>query len=488
MRATRRPILWLFAGRVGGTVATMAIPMVLARVLDPSDFGIYRQLFLLFATLYAIGQAGMAECLYYFVPRERGDGGRFSANSLSALAVAGLVTSVLLVIAAHPVAALLGSPIDRFVPALAAFLFFMLTSAVLEIVLVSEQRHRTAAAAYFASDLLRAGFLLVPVLLLGGIGALLAGAVVFSALRLAVTVIVLARRYGRGLRPERRLLGRQLAYALPFAAAVVVDTLQGQLHLYVVSNRFAAATFAIYSVACFQVPLVDYLVTSVGNVLMVQLGRAGEPAAPIELWRQATSRLALALVPVVAWLVIAGRDVIALLFSARYASAGGLFILASTGILLATLPTDAALRAFAETRFLFAMNVAKLVLVAATLPLLLAWLGLAGAVASTLVAGVIAKAIAVARVRRRLGVSLRALVPGRAFGAIFVAAVAAAVVAVVAVRAAAPARVLVRLALSGSVFFVVYALLAAGLGILPGLRVQATRERNLVQCAASQES
>lgn len=486
MRATNRPILWLFAGRVGGTAATMAIPMVLARRLAPNEFGMYRQLFLLFATLYAIAQAGMAECLYYFVPRDRERTGRLAANSLLALALAGAITAAILIAAARPVAALLASPIEHFVPAIAAFLACMLASAVLEVLFVSEQRHRTAATAYFTSDLARAAFLLVPALMFGGLSALLAGAVAFAALRLAVTVIVLVRRYGRELRPDRIILTRQLAYALPFAAAIVIDTLQGQLHLYVVSNGFDAATFAMYSIACFQIPLVDYLVTSVGNVLMVRLGDGGDAAA-IDLWRQAVSRLSLVLVPLVAWLVVAGRDLIVLLFSARYASAGSLFVLASTATLLATLPTDAALRAYAETRFLLAINVGKLALVAVSLPILLGTFGLTGAVVSTLLAGVVAKAIAVARVRHRLAVPLRALLPGRALAAITIASAVAAASAVLAVDAAAPARVLIRLALSGSIFLLVYGVFA-GLGIVPGLHARTADERSLVPCVASPES
>ena len=486
MRATNRPILWLFAGRVGGTAATMAIPMVLARHLAPNEFGMYRQLFLLFATLYAIAQAGMAECLYYFVPRERERTGRLAANSLLALALAGAVTAVMMIATARPLAGLLASPLERFVPALAAFLACMLASSLLEVLFISEQRHRTAATAYFTSDLARAAFLLVPALALGGLSALLVGAVAFAALRLLVTVIVLVRRYGRELRPDRSIFARQLAYALPFAAAIVVDTLQGQLHLYVVSNGFDAATFAVYSIACFQIPLVDYLVTSVGNVLMVHLGD-GAGVAAIDLWRQAVSRLSLVLVPMVAWLLVAGRDLIVLLFSARYASAGGLFVLASTATLFATLPTDAALRAFAETRFLLWINIGKLALVAVSLPILLATLGLTGAVLSTLLAGGVAKVVAIARVRQRLAVPLRALLPGRALVAIAIASAAAAVGAVIAVDAFAPSRVLVRLALSGSIFLLVYGLLA-GLGIVPGLQARTAGPRSLVPCVASPES
>ena len=63
-RATRV----LAAGRVPGLVVAFAIPLVLARVFDQTEFGTYKQLFLIYATLFGLAQLGMAESLYYFVP------------------------------------------------------------------------------------------------------------------------------------------------------------------------------------------------------------------------------------------------------------------------------------------------------------------------------------------------------------------------------------------------------------------------------------
>ena len=59
----------LVGGRAVGFVAAFAIPVVLARVFTTSEFGTYKQLFLLFSTLFGIAQLGMAESLYYFLPR-----------------------------------------------------------------------------------------------------------------------------------------------------------------------------------------------------------------------------------------------------------------------------------------------------------------------------------------------------------------------------------------------------------------------------------
>ena len=61
--------LLLVAGRTAGFVAAFAIPVVLARTFDQAAFGTYKQLFLVFATLYAVLPFGMPASLYFFVPR-----------------------------------------------------------------------------------------------------------------------------------------------------------------------------------------------------------------------------------------------------------------------------------------------------------------------------------------------------------------------------------------------------------------------------------
>ena len=60
-------------GRVLGFLSTFFIPVVLVRIFDPVDFGTYRQLFLIYTTIFYAAQFGMAESLYYFMPANPSD-------------------------------------------------------------------------------------------------------------------------------------------------------------------------------------------------------------------------------------------------------------------------------------------------------------------------------------------------------------------------------------------------------------------------------
>ena len=81
----------LMCGRTLAFAATFFIPVVLARVFDPAHFATYKQLFLIYSTVYLIAQGGMASSLYYFCRARLTTGGRYTANSLLFLGAAGLL-------------------------------------------------------------------------------------------------------------------------------------------------------------------------------------------------------------------------------------------------------------------------------------------------------------------------------------------------------------------------------------------------------------
>src|SRR3989304_10445900 len=89
MNISFKPTLMLITGRTLAFTVSFFIPVVLVRVFDQEMFGTYRQVFLIYAILYGITQLGMAESLYYFIPRRAADGGKFILNSVVTMGVAG---------------------------------------------------------------------------------------------------------------------------------------------------------------------------------------------------------------------------------------------------------------------------------------------------------------------------------------------------------------------------------------------------------------
>lgn len=431
LEALFRPALVLMSGRFLGFVAAFAIPVVLARIFDQTEFGSYKQIFLIFGTVFGIAQVGMAESLYYFLPSETRRSGGFVLNTLAVLGIFGLISLGALWLWRQEVAELLNNPgLAASIPLIGVYLLFMLMAVVLEIIMTVRRQHLAASVAYAASDLVRAVFYITPVLLFSGLRGLLLGAIAFAMIRLTATLVYIKRELGVTLRPDRASLRQQLAYAIPFGLAGLIEVLQTNLHLYVVSYHFDTATFAIYAVGCLQIPLSDYLMTSTSNVMMVNMRErllAGDHEAVVAIWLDSVRKLALIFFPLVAGLLITANALIVMLFTSAYERSAPIFMVWTLAMLFATLLTDGALRVFAETRFLILQNLLRLVLIVGMIQWFLARFDLMGAILVTLLATAVAKIVALARIKHVLQVPLARLLPWRSLGVTVLIAGAAAV-------------------------------------------------------------
>ena len=89
---------------------------------------------------------------------------------------------------------------------------------------------------------------------------------------------------------------QQLTYALPFGLAALLYSSQTDVHNFFVGNKFSAADFAVYSIGCFQLPLIWVLYESVSAVVipkMSELQANGEKRQMIALSVNAMLKLGL---------------------------------------------------------------------------------------------------------------------------------------------------------------------------------------------------
>jgi O-antigen/teichoic acid export membrane protein len=464
VRSILGPATLLTAGRGTALAVSFLIPVVLARLLDQGSFGTYKQLFLVSSTIFLTMQIGMAESLFYFVPLDPKRGGAYVANSLATLAGTGVIAALAMSTASARIGSWLGNPqIGAYLPILALFVLFSMGAAGLEIVLTSRKRFLVAAITYCMSDLTKAACLLVPALLTRDLGWLLIGALVFSLMRLIAALATYHRLFPRALRPDASLLRAQLAYTLPLGSYVVIETLQTYVHQYAVSFRFDPAVFAIYAVGCLQIPIVELIASPSCNVMMVGMRDAlqkEDAAGALDLWRDTTARLAILIVPIVALLLVASRDIILLLFTSRYEASVPIFRLWCCLLLMAVFQTDGVLRVFARTRFLLVLSIVKLVFVLTVIGFLLSWLGLRGAVLAALLSSILGRTSGLVKIARILKAPLRGFLP---WGTLVAAAGASGLAAALAifVRGTLSLPPIPALAVTAALFAATYGLCIA---------------------------
>jgi O-antigen/teichoic acid export membrane protein len=375
------------------------------------------------------------------------------------------------------------------------FLTFMLMSTVLEIVMVSRKKHLMAAVTYACSDIVRTLFFIVPAFAFLSLRAVFIGATAFAALRVVLVIAAVSRQYGREFRVDLGLWREQLAYALPFALAVGVEVVQQNYHQYVIASQFDAATFAIYAVGCLQIPLVDMIMTSTVNVMMVRMaedaarppqehaGRAASRrhsacsdtnapgvveratsrrvsvtahgSASVALWHETICRLAFLMVPLSIFLFVIARDLIVTLYTTTYSASVPIFMVWALTILPSIFAVNAVLRVFAQTRFLLVMNLMRLAMVAVLIGWFLSAFGMSGAVLVTLVSTMLVNVVGVARIAHLLHLSFTETLPWTRLAGIFACAGIAAVPVVWIAREWA-LQPIVGLAAGGAAYALVY--------------------------------
>jgi O-antigen/teichoic acid export membrane protein len=464
MESVLKPTLVLMMGRALAFGGTFMIPLVLARVFDQAQFGTYKQLLLVFSTLYAVAPLGMSESLYYFLPREPRRAGAYVANTLLFLLVAGLAGLALLLAGGTRLATgLANADAAQYLARVGAFAGLMLVTAPLETVMIARRRYAGAAWTYALSDLGRAALLAIPAALTGSLLWLVDGAVLFATVRLAFTLAYLRRELGRDLRPDLGALRAQLAYALPFGAAALVLIAQDTYHQYFVSSHFGVAAFAIYSVGCLQVPLVDFIAGPAGNVVMVGMSELGhDQDGVLRLWHETTRQLALVFVPLVALLEVVSRDLIVAFYTPLYVESVPIFRLWCLTILFSALQTDAVLRVHARTRFILVLNLVRLALIVSTIGWSLRAFGILGAALVAVAALALTKGLALVQVAVLTGSGLRRLLPWGSLGAILAVSAAATVPALV-LASGLEASPLTRLAAAAAAYALAYVALAVPL-------------------------
>lgn len=467
-----RPAFLLTGGRVLGFVVAFATPIVLVRIFSQTEFGTYKQLFLIYGTLFSFAQFGMVASLYYFIPGAARSGAGYVLNALAVLAASGIACFALLWWNATRIAAWLNNPaLAQYIPYIGAFFLVMLVAVVLETVMIARKQHRLAFWAYALSSTGQALLIVVPTLIFRSLQALLIGVLAFSALRLLITFVYLSRQFPEKPRFETGRWKAHLAYALPYGLAVALQVVQTKVHFYAVSTQFDAATFAIYAVGCLQVPLVGFLAASTGNVLMVKMREnivAGKSAASLPLWRDTTRKLMLVFAPLAAVLIVTAHALIVTLYTSRYAASVPIFEVWAGALILPPLLTNCVMRVYAQTRFLVLLKLVKLAVVILVIGFLMKHLGLVGAVTATVIAMVAGQTLALWRGKVVMRCTLGQLLPWKELG--FTVAIAGiAALPALAVRFLTQLPAIAEMFLIPSVYFAAYGGLLWFYGpILPG--------------------
>jgi len=492
-RSLTRSTLWLMAAKTVAFALMFALPLILVRHLSQTGFGVYKQLFLLVSSAMTILPFGFVMSGFYFLPRHPTRRPRVAFNILLFhVAVGGLAALVLLwqpalleTLFHDPTLAALGGPV-------AIVVFLMVAFSFLELIALANADVQAASLLIVVLTLTKAALLVGAALVFASIEALVYAAIVQGLLQAAILLWYLNSRFpGFRRGPDWPLMRAQLVYAMPLGTAATLSIVQGDLPSYFIAHYFDAATYAIYAVGCFQLPFLSILSESVGSVMIPAVSRLqmeGKASDIVQLSARLMRVMAAIHFPLCVFLLVAGRELLTVLFTVRYADSWPIFAinLALVPLSILTSVSDPVLRAYPEyIPLLLRLRVIILGILAIGAWLAASHLMLVGTVVVVVAVNVLDRVVLAVVLGRALNVSWHDFPllgdVGKLAGAAGVAGLAAAAARGL-VGGAAP---LVVLATSAAVFAAVYLLSVLALGVPTPTERTAARaqvERVLQRC------
>ena len=465
-RSLTAQAFWLLVAKTLAFMFAFALPVLLTRTLSQSEYGLFKQVFLITTTAVALLPLGFGMSAYYYLPRENDHTrrGQVILNILLFNLLMGGVACLVLIFWPGVIGRVFRDPgISSFAPLLGVVIMLWLFSSFLETVAVANQELKLATIFIVAGQLTRTILLLAAAIIFDSVHALIYAAVIHGVLQAATLIWYVSSRFSGFWRAfDWSLTGKQVAYALPFGLAGLLYTVQTDLHNYFVSNRFSAATFAIYSIGVAQLPLAGILRESVSSVLLPRISYLQEQTQPREiivLLANAARKLAVVFIPVYVFLLVTGREFVTFVFTSAYADSWPIFAINLALLPLSLLDFDAVSRAYESHRFfLVRLQIAMSIVNVVALWFCLSRFGLIGAISVVVGMNVVGRVAMAIRFSRVLGAKPRDLKLFADVAKIAVASVGAGVLCffVRSLIMAASTRPLMVLAGCFIVFVVVY--------------------------------
>jgi O-antigen/teichoic acid export membrane protein len=455
---------WLTFAKMVGFAFSIALPLLVARRMDPEQVGIYKQVFLVVGTALNILPLGFQMSAFYFLPRERDKQREAVLNIMLVITTAGLLGCGLLYFFPSLLTAIFYQPqVVRYAHLIGVTLLLWIVGSFLETIPVANEEIRVATVFIIGIQASRAIVFVTAAAVFGTVEALIYAAIIHGSIQTAVLLWYLQSRFpGFWHSFDQKMLLRQLSYALPLGAAAVLFTFQSDLHNYFVSNRFSPAMFAVYAFGTLQLPLMGLIQEATNAVLLNRvslLQQQNNSREIVVVTARAARKLAAVYFPIYAVLIVVGPEFIRFLFTNRYAASWPVFAVNLTMLPLNILLLDPIFRAHSSERFfLLRLRIGIIVIQGLILFLWTLPLGLVGVIGVVVGTNIVERIITSFHFGRLLGVSRKDLPLLRDPGKLALACLIAAMACAALRFALAGAVPLVILAACGTLFVVVYLL------------------------------
>jgi O-antigen/teichoic acid export membrane protein len=392
MRSSRTSkVLALSLGKGLTTVVAIVSGMILSRVLSKADLATYRQTMLAYDIVLPLLSLGLASGIYYFLPTEKGRARGVVVDGLVMMVGMGLLYAIFIALGGnHLLAKRFSNPaIVSTLAYLVPLPIIMLPAGLLASVMVVRDQVQKLTVYNVLTSLILTTSIIVACLIWKTPDAMILLRVgVTMAIGLAGIYLMFQAVPKDSWRPQWRSMKDMVAYSLPLVGATAMGAISLQLDKIIVSSMCTPEQFAVYSNGAIEIPLVAILTGSIAAVIQPDLRRmvaAGDFAGALALFRQASMKSAVFLMPAMVFLLVSAEPFILVLFSAKYAGSVLPFQLYLLILPVRIVNFGVFMMALGKTRLILYRTLAGLCANLVLSIILVHWIGYIGAIISTII-------------------------------------------------------------------------------------------------------
>lgn len=400
---------------------TMVTTMLLARFRTLEEYGTYSQMLLVINLLASIFMLGLPNSINFFLARaENQDEQR---KFLSVYYTASTALSILLGVALVCAVPLIEGYFQN--PAIRSFAYFLaiypwanvISSSIANVLVVYQKIRFLIVFNLIQSITLLGAVVVVQALGLGFREYMICNVAVYSLLALSVYCISSNLCGGMRVSVDWTWIKRILKFSIPLGLASLVGTLDLEIDKLLIGRLMSTSELAVYTNAAKELP-VTIVASSITAVLMPRLAKMlkdGRNRDAITLWGTATELSIIVMGLIVAGVVTYAKDVMELLYSAKYLSGVPVFRVYTLTLLLRVTYFGMVLNALGKTRQIMYCSVGALILNAVLNPLLYLCMGIIGPAIATMLSILIITLFQLLLTSKSAGVSFKVVFPWEHF-------------------------------------------------------------------------
>ena len=347
-------------------MSVFLLSILLARYLTLDTYGSYLQVMLIANTAIYFSLFGVPSSIYFFMQKVS-DKQKFLKRTIFIIHALAIVASILVVIFSENISQFFNNRDLLDIAFLCAFfVLFQIPIKLFEPIMISTDNIMGFVKINLFFNILFFFVIAIPLVLYSDVMYIYYSMLGFFGLQYLVIYISISREYFK-INNSKSVdtatdcsLSTQLKYSLPIGVSGAISEISRIVDKIIVSNYFTPAELAIYARGAMEIPMLNVVINSLGNILMPKFVSSYESNNIDDIltyWHRSTIIIAFIVYPLMVLMIAIGDILIPMLFTDKFNDSIVIFQIYTCALIFRITTYDSIIRAIGKTGVLLRITI-----------------------------------------------------------------------------------------------------------------------------------